>query len=323
MIGRAMPHGDILGYAPPLTLSRAEADRIVAVTKDALAGGRKGALITWRWVCRRDPPPLPNEAEPASLPRRRGQSREGTGAMTTSIIREAIRSRKMLRGVHMTYPAPRIIRALGGLGLDFVYLDGEHGAFTTAELEQHCIVAEGYGITPIARVPDGSRATITRFLDRGVRGIIVPHVESALQARRAVEAAYFAPQGDRSYGGAFPANTRDKAGLPQFLADCNDAVTLSVMIELRAGLDAIDEIAAVDGVDYLNFGMMDFAQALGHPGRPDHPEVLAAVERGSARIRAAGKPVREDFMRFAWVDDMLFEGAKAKLGLAGSGPTSR
>ena len=237
--------------------------------------------------------------------------------MTTSSIRQAIRAGTTLRGVHMTYPAPRIIEALAGLGLDFVYLDGEHGAFTAAEIEQHCVVADRRGITPIARVPDGARPTILRFLDRGVRGIIVPHVESAAAARQAVAGTYFAPLGERSYGGGFPANYRDKAGLPQFLQDCNDAVTLSVMIELREGLAAIDEIAAVDGVDYLSFGMMDLAQALGHPGRPDDPAVAAAVADASARIRAAGKPVREDFMRFAWIDDILFAGGKARLGQAG------
>jgi 2-keto-3-deoxy-L-rhamnonate aldolase RhmA len=87
------------------------------------------------------------------------------------------------------------------------------------------------------------------------------------------------------------------------------------MIESRPGLAAAHELAAVDGVDYLSFGMMDLAQSLGRAGRPDHPEVAAAVADASARIRAADKPVREDFMRFAWIDDILFAGGKARLGL--------
>jgi 2-keto-3-deoxy-L-rhamnonate aldolase RhmA len=235
--------------------------------------------------------------------------------MTANSIRQAIRAGGTVRGVHLTYPAPRAIEALAGLGLDFVYLDGEHGAFTPGEIEQHCVVADRRGITPIARVPDNSRGTILRFLDRGVRGIIVPHVESVDEARRAVAATYFAPLGERSYGGAFPANYRDRAELPQFLQDCNAVVTLSLMIESRPGLAAAHELAAVDGVDYLSFGMMDLAQSLGRAGRPDHPEVAAAVADASARIRAAGKPVREDFMRFAWIDDILFAGGKARLGL--------
>ncbi len=236
-----------------------------------------------------------------------------TDALETSSIRKAIRTGRTLRGAHMIYPAPRIVEVLAALDLDFIYLDGEHGCFSPADLAQHAFMLQKLGITPIARVSNNSRATITHFLDRGVRGIVVPHVESVEDAKRAVEATYFAPRGDRSYGGAFPAE-RDKSELEAFLGECNEAVTLSVMIESRAGIEAVDEIAAIDGIDYLSFGMMDVAQQLGHPGRPDHPAVQEVVADASARIRAAGKPVREDFMRFAWIDDIVLTGAKALLG---------
>lgn len=231
----------------------------------------------------------------------------------TSGIRRAIREGGTVRGLHLGFPAPRIVQVLASLKLDFLYLDGEHGCFTGAELAQHAALAESLGMTPIARVPENSRAVITHFLDRGVRGIIVPHVESVDDARRAVEATYFAPLGDRSYGGAFPYG-RDKSELSAFLGECNAKVTLSLMIESRAGLDAAEAIAAVEGVDYLSFGLMDVAQQLGHPGRPDHPAVRAALEAAAARIRAVGKPLREDFMRFAWIDDLVHAGGLATIG---------
>jgi 2-keto-3-deoxy-L-rhamnonate aldolase RhmA len=234
---------------------------------------------------------------------------------TASTIRQAIASGRTIRGAHLLYPAPRIVEVLAALRLDYLYLDGEHGYFSGADLAQHAALAESLGMTPIARVPENARATITHFLDRGVRGIIVPHVESVAAARRAVEATYFAPLGDRSYGGAFPPG-RDKSGLGDFLTDCNDRVTLSVMIESRAGIEAAEAIAAVDGIDYLSFGMMDVAQQLGHPGRPDHPAVQEAVAATAARIRAAGKPIREDFMRFAWIDEIVHAGALATIGPA-------
>jgi 2-keto-3-deoxy-L-rhamnonate aldolase RhmA len=86
-----------------------------------------------------------------------------------------------------------------------------------------------------------------------------------------------------------------------------------LMIESREGIDAADELAALPGVEYLSYGMLDLAQSLGHPGNPDHPDVKAAVADSSARIRAKGKRVREDFMNYVWINDVLLAGARRLL----------
>jgi 4-hydroxy-2-oxoheptanedioate aldolase len=88
------------------------------------------------------------------------------------------------------------------------------------------------------------------------------------------------------------------------------------MIESLGALEAAGEIAALPGVDYMNFGLHDLAQALGHPGEPAHPEVAEAARRASDQVRAAGKRVREDFMRFAWVNEILVSGARQLLAPA-------
>ena len=85
------------------------------------------------------------------------------------------------------------------------------------------------------------------------------------------------------------------------------------MIESRAGVDLAGSLAAVPGVDYLSFGMMDLAQSLGHPGNPAHADVQAAVERATAAIHAAGKRVREDFMKYAWINDIVLTGVRHSL----------
>ncbi|MEZ5934563.1 MAG: aldolase/citrate lyase family protein [Alphaproteobacteria bacterium] len=229
-------------------------------------------------------------------------------------LKRAIAEGTTIRGVHMTFAMPAVIEALALLGLDFVYLDGEHGCFEWRDIEAACITAERHGLTPIARVPDASVATITRFLDRGVKGVIVPHVESVADAEAVIEAAYYAPRGQRSFGGSRPKFVHGIADKPAFLAASNEAVSVSIMIETRAALDAAADIARLEGIDYLSFGLMDLSQALGHPGDPEHPEVKAAVAEASKRIRAAGKPIREDFMRFAWINDILVAGAKSLLG---------
>jgi 4-hydroxy-2-oxoheptanedioate aldolase len=197
--------------------------------------------------------------------------------------------------------------------MDFIYLDGEHGCFTNRDLETACITAERWGLTVIARVPDGSEATITGFLDRGVHGIVVPHIETVADARAAVKAVYFAPLGDRSFGGGRPAYLAIE-DRPAHLRECNANTSLCLMIETRSGLAAAHELAAVDGVDYLSFGPMDLAQALGHPGEPGHPDCQRAVADATARINAVGKRVREDFMNYAWINEIVLTGVQQLLG---------
>jgi 2-keto-3-deoxy-L-rhamnonate aldolase RhmA len=226
-------------------------------------------------------------------------------------VKRAARSGDHVRGVHLTFPAPTVIEVLASQ-LDFIYLDGEHGGFDARDLEVACLAAELRGLTTIARVPDRSSATILRFLDRGVQGIIVPHIETVAQAQEAVASTYYAPLGERSFGGNRPyfLAIEDK---PAHMQRCNANTSLCLMIESRAGIEAAHELAAVEGVDYLSFGLMDLAQSMGHSGNPAHPEVKEAAADARARIQAAGKRVREDFMNFAWINEIVLAGAKQLL----------
>ena len=124
--------------------------------------------------------------------------------MRANAVKDAAASGKRIRGVHLTFAAPAVIEVLANVDLHFVYLDGEHGCFEGRDIEAGCVAAERHDMTPIARVPDVSAATIVRFLDRGVRGIVAPHVESLEVARKVIDFAYFAPLGSRSFGGGPP-----------------------------------------------------------------------------------------------------------------------
>ena len=232
-----------------------------------------------------------------------------------NVVKEAAATRRRIRGVHLTFPAPAIIEVLAAADLHYVYIDGEHGCFDWRDIETACIAAERHALTPIARIPDVSKATITRFIDRGVRGIVAPHIESVDEARRAIEAVYFAPLGERSFGAGRPEYGQRIDSRPAYIEACNAAIALCLMIESRAGVERAGELAALPGVDYLSFGMLDLAQSLGHPGNPDHAEVRQATAEASGRIRAAGKPVREDFMKFVWINDVLIAGTRQLLGV--------
>ena len=241
----------------------------------------------------------------------------------TNAVKDAAASGNTIRGIHLTFAAPAVIEVLAAAELHFVYIDGEHGRFDWHDIEAACIAAERHQLTPIARIPDISRSTITRFLDRGVRGIVAPHIESVDAARSVVDAAYFAPLGNRSYGASRPQYGRRIGSKPAHMAESNATVSVCLMIESKAGLDIAGELAALPGVDYLSFGMLDLAQSLGHTGNSDHPAVTGGAAEASGRIRAAGKRVREDFMRYAWINDVLIAGAGQLLGAAAAGESPK
>jgi 2-keto-3-deoxy-L-rhamnonate aldolase RhmA len=232
---------------------------------------------------------------------------------STNAVKDAAASGEKIRGLHLTFAAPAVIEVLACADLDFVYIDGEHGRFDWDDIEVACITAERHGMTPIARMPDTSRETITRFLDRGVRGIVAPHIESIEDARKVVDAACFAPLGNRSFGAGRPEYGRYGGSRVAYTQDANAALSICLMIESQAGLEIAGELAALRGVDYLSFGMLDLAQSLGHVGDSEHPDVQAARADAARSIRAAGKRVREDFMQFAWINDLLVAGARQLL----------
>ena len=125
----------------------------------------------------------------------------GQGPVLENRIRTAMKAGRKAMGFSLNFPAPYIVELLGLRGgFDFAFLDGEHGAIDARDIEEFCRTCDLVGLTPTARVPDSTKAGIGRFLDRGIRGIVVPHVCSAEEARAIVAHTRFAPEGSRSYG---------------------------------------------------------------------------------------------------------------------------
>lgn len=232
---------------------------------------------------------------------------------TTNHVKAAAASGQQIRGVHMTFAAPTIIEVLSVADLHFIYIDGEHGCFDWRDVEAACVAAERHGLTPIARIPDISTSTITRFMDRGVKGIIAPHIETVAEARQVLNATYFHPMGDRSFGAGRPEYGQRIGDHATYMKACNSRVSVCLMLESMAGLKIAGELAALDGVDYLSFGLHDLSQGMGYPGQSSHPEVKAAVADASQRIRASGKRVREEFMNFVWINEIIVAGARTLL----------
>jgi 2-keto-3-deoxy-L-rhamnonate aldolase RhmA len=165
----------------------------------------------------------------------------------------------------------------------------EHSSFSLETTGQICIAALEAGVAPLVRVP--GVADVSRVLDGGALGVIAPHVETADEARRYVEAAKFPPLGKRSAAGPLP--HLQYRSIPPARADAvlNDATTLIVQFESARALANADAIAAVDGVDLVMIGSNDLLADLGLAGQYEHPRLREAYAKTIAACRKHGKHV--------------------------------
>jgi 2-keto-3-deoxy-L-rhamnonate aldolase RhmA len=174
-------------------------------------------------------------------------------------------------------------------GHDFLFLDAQHAIFSIETIAHVAQAARGCRVAPLVRVRSCDDPDISLLLDAGAMGIVYPDVNTAAQARKAVEGAKFAPIGKRSLAGSpqlFDFRPMPTGELTRAL----NALTLVVcMIETREGLANLEEIAAVDGVDVIHVGCNDLLSDMGKPGAFGDPEVVAAIERVITVATANGK----------------------------------
>jgi 4-hydroxy-2-oxoheptanedioate aldolase len=173
-------------------------------------------------------------------------------------------------------------------GFDWLLIDGEHGPNDLRSMLSILQAVAPYPAQPVVRIPHGDTALIKQVLEIGTTTLLVPMVESAEQARALVSATRYPPQGVRGVGSGLARSSRWN-GYPNYLHEANAQVCLLVQVETAAGLQRVDEIAAVEGVDGVFIGPSDLSASMGHLGQPGHPDVRAAVEAAFQRILAAGK----------------------------------
>jgi 2-keto-3-deoxy-L-rhamnonate aldolase RhmA len=186
------------------------------------------------------------------------------------------------------FGGPAMIEIIGLAGFDAAFIDLEHNAFDLGEVRSMILAAEVVGITAMIRTPGLDTGLILRLLDYGAGGIYVPHVTSAADARAVVDAARYPPIGDRGLLPTSRAARYGSLGLTEHLRRAREEVVLGVMIEDAAGVDRIEEIASVEGLDLIAIGPTDLSRSLGVLGQPNDPKLEAAISRVLAAIRSAG-----------------------------------
>ena len=195
---------------------------------------------------------------------------------------------RMARGVE-------IAKMMAVAGFDWLFLDMEHGVMSLETCAQISAAALDAGIAPIARVPNGQYSIATRALDNGALGIVMPHVDTAAEARECVEKLKYPPIGHRSVGGWGPHYQLGKLSTGDAVKALNASNLTVVMLETPTAIANADEIAAVPGVDVLLIGSNDLCAEMGIPGdfgndrlADAYAKMIAACEKGGKFPGMAG-----------------------------------
>ena len=174
-------------------------------------------------------------------------------------------------------------------GMDWLFIDLEHGPLTLDQTAQISVAALSVGIAPLVRVPKGEMSMATRALDGGALGIIMPSCESAEEAREIVDRLHYPPEGHRSVVGGLPQVGFGNAPMGDVAKAMNDAMLVIVMLETPNAIENADEIAAVEGIDVVMIGTNDLSAASGIPGEVGHNRIVANYETVAAACKKYGK----------------------------------
>lgn len=204
-------------------------------------------------------------------------------------FKAALEEGREQRGVFLCLGSEPMAEIAGRAGFDFCLIDGEHAPYDPVAMRQQLLVLQATGMPSMVRVPMAQDWIFKQVLDIGAQTIMVPMVDSAGAARAAVAACRYPPDGVRGMGGR-TMRAGAYGGMPSYPATANAQIAVIAQIETRAGLDAIEEIAQVDGIDALFIGPADLGADLGYRDALDDPALWTSVADAVRRIVAAGAP---------------------------------
>lgn len=202
-------------------------------------------------------------------------------------LKEKLENGEEILGSWAILPSPEAANIMIKAGLDFVLIDMEHGPADYVSAQRMVMGAEAAGGSSVIRVGEHSEIAVLRALDTGTGGVIVPHVSTKEDARRAVGYMMYPPEGERGY------SPYTKAGgyihSPGFVQRANRSILKGVIVEGKTGLDNLEEILTVKDLDLVYVGTYDISSTLGIAGQTADPRVLKVLEDSAAKIAKAGK----------------------------------
>lgn len=206
-------------------------------------------------------------------------------------LRRRIARNETLFGVFVDAPTISHVETLAIAGFDFVILDQEHGHINAESLVHLVSACDHFGIASLVRIPTLASWLIGPALDCGSSGVQVPFVSSAAEAKAAVAAARFAPDGERGVHVFLRGGQYGRLGAEGFFRACNENQAVVLQVEGTRGVENLEEIAAVPGYDSIFIGPYDLSQSLGVPGQTGHASVVDVIEQSVTLCKQHGKVV--------------------------------
>ncbi len=202
-------------------------------------------------------------------------------------LKKKLKDGKFVYGTWCLIPSPEVINILAKAGLDFVLIDMEHGPIDYTVAQHMIMAAESDGCEALIRVAKNDEADILRALDTGASGVIVPHIESVEDRKRAISFMKYAPVGIRGFSpytraGGYTSN-------PNYTIKENERILTGIIVEGKSGIKNIRDIINDPELDIVYVGTYDISVNLGIPGDVNNKKVLDVLERCAKTVRKTGK----------------------------------
>lgn len=203
----------------------------------------------------------------------------------THTFRQRLLAGDTLIGTMLTLPAPEIAEMMAAIGFDWLFLDAEHSALSTRAMQQ-MMQGAGRQMASVVRVAANDAVAIKKGLDIGAAGIIVPQVNTAVQAQAAVHHANYAPDGTRGVG----IGRAQGYGLAfdEYVARANEETAVIIQTEHIEAVHNIQAIVQVPGLDAVLVGPYDLSASMGLMGQVGHPDVVGAIQQVTDACQKAG-----------------------------------
>jgi len=193
-------------------------------------------------------------------------------------------------GTWNTLSSPLLTEALALSGLDFQIIDLEHGPFILDKIHLHVSACESSAnCSPLVRIPSNEDWMALQALDQGAHGLVVPHIDTRIDSEKLIKSMKYHPLGQRGFTPFSKAGGFNNKNISDYVSYANNSLLSVVIVESKEGLENLEEILEIDGIDVVYFGAYDISQSLGHPGEVKHPEVVKSIKKGVDFVSRKGK----------------------------------
>lgn len=204
-------------------------------------------------------------------------------------LRARLKNGENALGTWCVLPSSSSIEVIASTGFDFVIIDMEHGPHSFETGLDMARAAQFHNCSALVRVPGNLDTDILRALEIGSDGVLVPQISSMESARYALRAMKYGPLGNRGFSPFTRSGNWSATGAAERAQKKNEDTLSVLLVEGIEGINSLDEILTLETLDVVYLGTYDLSQSAGHPGQPNHPEVLKYVEQCVSKIRKSGK----------------------------------